>query len=72
MARTTKKKAKPSAKADQTLAAVVVDAPRLIAPAEARSGVGQWLREIGRDAPGKALKRLIEAKIGRASCRERV
>jgi glutamate-ammonia-ligase adenylyltransferase len=59
MARAAKKKAKPSAGGEQTLARAIVDGPRLIAPKAARARLAEWLREIGRSEAGKALKRLV-------------
>ena len=61
MARTATKRRKPAGKPDRSLAAAIVQAPRLSTPAEARARVAAWLGEIGRSAAGKALKRRIGA-----------
>jgi glutamate-ammonia-ligase adenylyltransferase len=52
-------KRKPAAKARRTLAASIIDAPRLIAPKAAHACVAEWLREVGRKATGKPLKRMV-------------
>jgi len=56
-----KKKTKPPASADRTLALAVVDAPRLVEHKAAHAQVVAWLTQIGRSATGKDLKRLIAA-----------
>jgi glutamate-ammonia-ligase adenylyltransferase len=59
MARPAKKKAKPPAKVERTLALALSDAPKLVDREAANARVSEWLAAIGRAAPGKALKRLI-------------
>ena len=61
-AKAAKRTAKPKVAADVPgLAQRIADAPRLSAPKEARGRVNAWLAEIGRTAPGKALKRTLAA-----------
>ncbi len=59
MARPAKKKAKPVAKVEKTLASAVTQAPRLVDRKAAQARVAEWLTGIGRSVSGKALKRLI-------------
>jgi glutamate-ammonia-ligase adenylyltransferase len=61
MARAAKKKAKPAARPDDTLAHAIVQAPRLSAPKAARARLAEWLDDIDRGEAGTALKRLIAA-----------
>ena len=61
MPRPAKKKAKPTAKDDKTLAIAVAEAPRLVDRKAAQGRLAGWLTDIGRSAAGKALKKLIGA-----------
>jgi [glutamine synthetase] adenylyltransferase / [glutamine synthetase]-adenylyl-L-tyrosine phosphorylase len=61
MARAAKKKPKPAGKSGRSLAAAIVEAPRVAARAAARARVAVWLGEVGGSAAGKALKRRIDA-----------
>jgi [glutamine synthetase] adenylyltransferase / [glutamine synthetase]-adenylyl-L-tyrosine phosphorylase len=61
MKRAMKRKAKRAGDGGRTLAEQVVDASRLSAPKEAKARVGEWLADIGRTEPGKALKKLLAA-----------
>src|SRR4051812_37748897 len=50
------------------LAAAIKRAPRLAAPKQARVRLDEWLGEVARTAPGKALKQLLagpkQGKLG--------
>jgi glutamate-ammonia-ligase adenylyltransferase len=61
MARKAKTKPKSARKAEATLAVAVavVDAPRLHDRQAAHASLAEWLGKIGRNAAGKALKRLL-------------
>ncbi|HWL31916.1 MAG TPA: bifunctional [glutamine synthetase] adenylyltransferase/[glutamine synthetase]-adenylyl-L-tyrosine phosphorylase [Xanthobacteraceae bacterium] len=59
MARPAKKKTKPSAPAETTLARAVAQAPRLVDGKAARARLDEWLSSVARSAAGKALKRLL-------------
>src|SRR5689334_2377331 len=59
MARSVRKKTKPSEKDEKTLALALADAPRLMDRKAAHACVAAWLTEIGRSGAGKTLKRLI-------------
>lgn len=62
MARPAKKKTKPTAPVDKTLALAVATAPRLTDRKAAQARLAEWLAGIGRSAAGKSLKRLIAEK----------
>ena len=62
MKRAAKRKEKPAAGVEATLAGGIVEAPRLSAPKAARARMTKWLGEIGRTAAGKALARQIKAQ----------
>jgi glutamate-ammonia-ligase adenylyltransferase len=53
------RKTRPAAKADISLAARIAEAPRLNDRKAAQGRMAEWLRTIGRSAPGKALARLF-------------
>src|SRR6478752_1228206 len=59
MARSARKKNTPAARDDKTLVLALAAAPRLTDRKAAQGRVTEWLTEIGRNAPGKALKLLI-------------
>ncbi len=65
--------AKPAKRAAKTetptggLAAAIASAPKLSTPKEARARVEGWLSEIGRSAPGKAIRQLFAPVKGRAA-----
>jgi glutamate-ammonia-ligase adenylyltransferase len=59
MVRPAKKKAKPSAKSEQTLAHAIADAPRLTNRKTAHDRVAEWLARIGRSRTGRVLKKLL-------------
>jgi [glutamine synthetase] adenylyltransferase / [glutamine synthetase]-adenylyl-L-tyrosine phosphorylase len=61
MKRAVKRKPKAAAKAVATLAQQVAEAPRPFALKEARARVTDWLSDIARTEPGRALKRLLAA-----------
>jgi len=54
-----KRAAKKTARPATGLAAAIQKAPRLSGPREARARIHEWLGEIARTAPGKALKELL-------------
>src|SRR3954469_1861616 len=56
-----KRAAKTTARPATGLAAAIKRAPQLSAPKQARARVDDWLGEIARTAPGKALKQLLAA-----------
>jgi [glutamine synthetase] adenylyltransferase / [glutamine synthetase]-adenylyl-L-tyrosine phosphorylase len=56
---TVKSKAKP-APPPATLVQALTDAPRLLAPAEARAKLAEWLSDVGRDRVGKPLQALVD------------
>lgn len=53
------KKSAPKGESEKVLALEILDAPKLSSAKASRARVAEWLAEIGRTAPGKALKALI-------------
>src|SRR5690348_16599107 len=59
MARSARKKSTPAARDNKTLVLALAAAPRLTDRKAAQARLADWLTEIGKAAPGKALKLLI-------------